>query len=575
MNTLENKTPENKNQSVVSERSHKSKTGESTFQFADNRPETIVQRKLKGMTNNSPETNHFKTMNRMAQSQNSTNVIQRMKNTTPAPGKYRKQVSETQDQFRLRMKAEMDEAQQSATKDDYSQLSEKQLTKIRSDREKELDNLRSGNLDKGQVIEADKTVGGTTITKSELGHKSIRDGATKGSTDFSGGKGIGKGGSDLKVKTLGSGNIGTLENGLQNPYTLQPHDTGGHSQRPRQGLAARQQSVMATAKKADRFMNTLDAGGDLSATHAKAKNQTTGSGNLKGGFNTVGNKVRANGSAEDIHGYGANEFGNKPDNRPSGLATSERLLPDITNHPGGTDVNGVQSRVGRWSEADVDPQILAPHASGNASKFSYGPRNSERLLHTASGTQVHQPDGSSAPIDYRFHVTSDHYESAVPVTPIQTDYKATHPYNSPYSDPSGKKNSFQIHKEAENERLRSESFSSAQNSTNIREAHMAAILSGENREKSETERTDQLVKLDSSARAKAHADAMASSQKREQTESQRIPENQPQVSENQQVSTQQSLLKQENLKKQMVKSSKRAQKAQNRARQKQMKWQTR
>lgn len=574
MNTHATKNQENKNQAVWSGSSQNKGKNKPASQFADNRPETVVQKRLSEMANNNPQNNQLKAFNKIAQTQNSAMPVQLMKKTAPSPGKYKKQPGESDPDFRTRMKGEMAAVRQSATKDDYSQLPESYLTKKRSEREKELDNLRSGNLPKGQVIEADKTPGGTTITKTDLAHQSIRKGATSGSTDFNGGQGIGKGGSDVKVKTLSGGNIGAFEGGLQTPYTLQPHDTGGHAQRPREGLATRQQSVMATAKKADRFMRTLDAGGDLSATHAKAKFQTTGSGNLKAGFSAVGNKVRATGSAEDIHGYGANEFGNKPDSRPSGMATPERLLPEITNHPGGTDANGAQSRVGRWSEADVDPQTLAPHSSGNPTKYSYGPRNAERLLHTASGTQVRQPDGSSAPVDFRFHVTADHYESAVPVAPVATDYKNSHPYQSPYMDPTGKKSSLQIHKEAEDERMRSGAFGDARNSSAVREAQMAAILTSESRQQSEKARTDQLEELDSSLRAKAQSDALASSLKREQTEAQRIAESQPGAQPQPQSNPRQAPLREANRRKQMAKANKRAQKAQNRARQQQMRWQT-
>lgn len=574
MNTHAEKTSQNISHTAGNRKSRETGSGTTSIQFSDNRPETVVQRKLNEMANNHAKNNSPGTFGKMAPTPSSAVPVQLMKKTTPAPGKYLKQPGESDLEFKTRMQAEMKSARQSATKDDYSQLPESYLTKKRSEREKELDNFRSGNLPNGQEIEADKTPGGTTITKTNLAHQSIRKGAVSGSTDFNGGQGLAKGGTDLKVKTLSGGNIGAFEGGLQNPYTLQPHDTGGHAQRPREGLATRQQSVMATAKKADRFMRTLDAGGDLSATHAKAKFQTTGSGNLKPGFNVVGTGVRANGSAEDIHGYGANEFGNKPDSRPGGMATPERLLPEITNHPGGTDPNGAQSRVGRWSEADVDPQVLGPHPSGNPAKYSYGPRNSERLLHTASGTQVKQPDGSSAPVDFRYQVTSDHYESAVPVAPLATDYKNIHPYQSPYMDPDGKKSSLQKHQEAENERIRSGAHADAQVSSAVREAQMAAILSGENRQQSEKTRTDELEKLDTSLRAKAQADATASSLKREQAEEQRFGESQRPTQPAPQASPRQTLRQEANRKKQQAKANRRAQKSQNRARQQQLKWQS-
>jgi len=54
MNTHADKTQENKRQSVANEVSQKQNGGRSTFQFMDNRPEAIAQRKLQEMVDNSP-----------------------------------------------------------------------------------------------------------------------------------------------------------------------------------------------------------------------------------------------------------------------------------------------------------------------------------------------------------------------------------------------------------------------------------------------------------------------------------------------------------------------------------------
>jgi hypothetical protein len=56
MNTHADKTQENKSQSVANSISQKRHFSKSTFQFEDNRPETIAQRKLQEMANNSPQT---------------------------------------------------------------------------------------------------------------------------------------------------------------------------------------------------------------------------------------------------------------------------------------------------------------------------------------------------------------------------------------------------------------------------------------------------------------------------------------------------------------------------------------
>ena len=56
MNTHADKTQDNKNQSVANGVSQVQVGGEATFQFIDNRPEAVAQRKLKEMANNSPRT---------------------------------------------------------------------------------------------------------------------------------------------------------------------------------------------------------------------------------------------------------------------------------------------------------------------------------------------------------------------------------------------------------------------------------------------------------------------------------------------------------------------------------------
>jgi hypothetical protein len=66
MNTHAEKKQENKNQSVVSEVSQKQGGGESTFQFVDNRPKAVAQRKLQAMSNNSPRVKQLRTFQDMA-----------------------------------------------------------------------------------------------------------------------------------------------------------------------------------------------------------------------------------------------------------------------------------------------------------------------------------------------------------------------------------------------------------------------------------------------------------------------------------------------------------------------------
>lgn len=71
MNMHAEKTQENKTPSAVSVVLQNQRDGQSAFQFFDNRPYAIAQRKLQAMMNQSPQAQ------RLAQLQASTNVIQR------------------------------------------------------------------------------------------------------------------------------------------------------------------------------------------------------------------------------------------------------------------------------------------------------------------------------------------------------------------------------------------------------------------------------------------------------------------------------------------------------------------
>lgn len=66
MNTHADKTQETKNQSVAKAVSQKQSGGESTFQFVDNRPESMQMRKLQEMANNSPQVKQLRTIQEMA-----------------------------------------------------------------------------------------------------------------------------------------------------------------------------------------------------------------------------------------------------------------------------------------------------------------------------------------------------------------------------------------------------------------------------------------------------------------------------------------------------------------------------
>ena len=65
MNTHADKMQEKKNQSVAAESSKIQSSGESTFQFVDNRSEAIAQRKLQEMAKNSQRVMQLKSFQRM------------------------------------------------------------------------------------------------------------------------------------------------------------------------------------------------------------------------------------------------------------------------------------------------------------------------------------------------------------------------------------------------------------------------------------------------------------------------------------------------------------------------------
>ena len=66
MNTHADKTQENKSQTVAAETSQMQSGGESTFQFVDNRPEVVAQRRLQEMANNSQQVSQLRAVQEMA-----------------------------------------------------------------------------------------------------------------------------------------------------------------------------------------------------------------------------------------------------------------------------------------------------------------------------------------------------------------------------------------------------------------------------------------------------------------------------------------------------------------------------
>lgn len=87
MNTHADKTQKNKSQSAAHEVSKKQSIGGSTFQFVDNRPEIVAQRKLQEMTNISPQAKQAAQLQVMADnySVQQQQPIQNKENNTGLP----------------------------------------------------------------------------------------------------------------------------------------------------------------------------------------------------------------------------------------------------------------------------------------------------------------------------------------------------------------------------------------------------------------------------------------------------------------------------------------------------------
>ncbi|MBX3639896.1 MAG: DUF4157 domain-containing protein [Nitrosomonas sp.] len=87
MNIHADKTQENKSKSLANSVAKKQGDNESTFQFVDNRPEAIMQRKLQEMANNSPQALQLRVFQGMANSYSARQqqLIQKKENNTGLP----------------------------------------------------------------------------------------------------------------------------------------------------------------------------------------------------------------------------------------------------------------------------------------------------------------------------------------------------------------------------------------------------------------------------------------------------------------------------------------------------------
>jgi hypothetical protein len=78
MNSHADKTQKDRHQTVANAVSQKQSGREPAFQFADNRPETVAQRKLQEMANNSPQVKQLRTTQEMADNSPQMGVVQRV-----------------------------------------------------------------------------------------------------------------------------------------------------------------------------------------------------------------------------------------------------------------------------------------------------------------------------------------------------------------------------------------------------------------------------------------------------------------------------------------------------------------
>ncbi len=170
----------------------------------------------------------------------------------------------------------------------------------------------------------------------------------------------------------------------------------------------RHKAVEKAAKAADPLMKSLSSGGDLSSTHERNVNAREQDGSLKG-TRSFGDDGATMESGNPLSIVGADEFLNKPDSADRGAP----ILPELTKSDTGSrkHTDALKSTVGAWGEADVN-------------RLQEKERDATRLLHTKPKSKVKRTDGEKAKkVDSQFYLTVDHYESAMPISPVETDYK--------------------------------------------------------------------------------------------------------------------------------------------------------
>ena len=86
MTTHAEKTPQNEQQSANTAAAYQQSAGEPTFQFADNRPEALTQRKCQQMADDSPQVAQLQAIQAMADNYSARqSPIQKKENNTGLP----------------------------------------------------------------------------------------------------------------------------------------------------------------------------------------------------------------------------------------------------------------------------------------------------------------------------------------------------------------------------------------------------------------------------------------------------------------------------------------------------------
>lgn len=351
------------------------------------------------------------------------------------PGAFLRGQTELGPDFRSRMSGEMTSLRQEMETQDGLDLDKRDEGRVYDLSERFLDGRREGLDEELEALQTSKPVTtGTTKSNRWLRHLNPQTGSfvesrndkgrrTKIST-LSGGRGLSRNG---KVVT-------TLEDRLQNPDTSQD--------RPRVGMSQRHKEVYMAATESDRLMNTLDTTGELPTDYLRKDDMPQQ--HWKKRYINDSKGVPRLETRQNNHSpwsrtrlVGMNEFKNRPTR--SGLfggGEVERSLQQLKPHGKGGNwlqQNAYKNRLNVWGESDLDYV-----SSGGFN--NYTGRTGSRLHYTSPNSR---DNNTNQKVDFNYAVSTDHYESAIPITPVDTNYKG----KKGYTGWTGKKSSLQVQDE--------------------------------------------------------------------------------------------------------------------------------